>query len=688
MFKVIAIELLDPEPELAAILKKGAKERSLKKRQRMNRYHSIVRVLKREQPFYFYQGYKIKDGKIVETPKNPLDDDFYALSVENSHMPTISISAIVGENGSGKSSLIELMMRMLNNLAYACRSALGARYAEQYVFIPDVYARLYYEYGEGYFGSVTVENSKVSVYMSNGWDGNGEQKDSVDATVSQFSYNIASFLLSNLFYAILVDYSAYGFDTYDYQAEWVNIGGGEKCWFDELYHKNDAYQVPIVITPQRDEGSIDYHNETSLFAERVYHLVLGENPVLDLFNGKKVVGFKFDVDSESGFMPKKSQFDSPKMVDVLKRLNLIKDDDTDSDVTKQCEDYGKAILKAWGGKLQEEVSSLDTSISTLTKNYLAYKTLKIACTYRKYKVYKKFIISKYYEEYIDELLREDTHITSKLRRCLALLILIKRNVTYLDGKDKSLNEYKDFISRAKAAIENRTISWKDEDFWPAPSHKTTLLLEHQRGEKKGENVQFSMLSSGEKHLLSIVAAITYHIYNIRSRHKDSNDGLIKYDNVCIVCDEVELYAHPTYQIRLIDYLISAIRGLDWSGDRSIEGIQIIFATHSPFILSDIPSCNLLCLQDGKPQYNKLQKTFGANVYDLLTNQFFMHGFVGEFASKQISEIITLYNQKDTEEKRKRIKEKHIMMKCVAEQIGDNYIRNTLNEMIDEMSREL
>jgi hypothetical protein len=74
------------------------------------------------------------------------------------------------------------------------------------------------------------------------------------------------------------------------------------------------------------------------------------------------------------------------------------------------------------------------------------------------------------------------------------------------------------------------------------------------------------------------------------------------------------------------------------------GVNITFITHSPFILSDIPSKNALHIEDGKPDsfigtsgYNE---TFGANIHELLDNDFFLkNGFMGEFAKSKINNTI-------------------------------------------------
>jgi hypothetical protein len=78
----------------------------------------------------------------------------------------------------------------------------------------------------------------------------------------------------------------------------------------------------------------------------------------------------------------------------------------------------------------------------------------------------------------------------------------------------------------------------------------------------------------------------------------------------------------------------------------------MFLTHSPFILSDIPSEFTLKLKDGKtfPSQNK-HKTFAANITDLLTDSFFLeNGLMGDFAKEKIEETINWLNSFINEKK--------------------------------------
>ena len=109
-------------------------------------------------------------------------------------------------------------------------------------------------------------------------------------------------------------------------------------------------------------------------------------------------------------------------------------------------------------------------------------------------------------------------------------------------------------------------------------------------------------------------------------------------------------------------------------------INVLITTHSPFVLSDIPNENILCLKKGEPHQggDVLKRTFCANVYDLLANHFFMEEFVGEFAHGKLDQLIKKVNQKE-----KMGEEAYQQLKAEVDKIGDNFIREKLIEKLDE-----
>lgn len=145
---------------------------------------------------------------------------------------------------------------------------------------------------------------------------------------------------------------------------------------------------------------------------------------------------------------------------------------------------------------------------------------------------------------------------------------------------------------------------------------------------------FSQLSSGEKQLVYTTSSILYHIRNLNSIR--GNYRRVKYNHINIILDEIELYFHPELQRQFVNNLIRSIENLQFK----IESINIQMATHSPFILSDIPKNNVLFLESGKSIEDRMQEdTFGANIHTLLQNGFFINGVpIGDFAKQKINQM--------------------------------------------------
>lgn len=145
---------------------------------------------------------------------------------------------------------------------------------------------------------------------------------------------------------------------------------------------------------------------------------------------------------------------------------------------------------------------------------------------------------------------------------------------------------------------------------------------------------FSYLSSGELEMLNLYSRLKY-IYD----NPISGDGAA-YPTL-IFLDEVEIGFHPEWQRQFVNKLsqfISKIR------NQTSPYIQVIYTTHSPITLSDMPrQCVNLLETDGLYSCNLPEKrkrnTFGANVFNLYGDSFFMeNGLIGEFASEKIRQL--------------------------------------------------
>ena len=136
-----------------------------------------------------------------------------------------------------------------------------------------------------------------------------------------------------------------------------------------------------------------------------------------------------------------------------------------------------------------------------------------------------------------------------------------------------------------------------------------------------------------------MSSFIYHLRNL----DDKQEKKIQYKNICVAFEETEQYFHPDYQRTFVKYLLDQ---LAYAGLSEITNLHIIFVTHSPFILSDIPQSNIIYLKKGETEQIEL-RTFGANVNDLLHDSFFLDGgFIGEFAATKIRSLIEYLSNKN------------------------------------------
>ena len=110
------------------------------------------------------------------------------------------------------------------------------------------------------------------------------------------------------------------------------------------------------------------------------------------------------------------------------------------------------------------------------------------------------------------------------------------------------------------------------------------------------------------------------------------------EDVLLMIDEIDLYLHPEWQRLAIQTILDQLK-VQYSGKK----IQILIATHSPLVLSDIPTQNCVFLEpsDGNTMSVTDQRrgnTFGANLHDLLNDAFFLNNTMGEYAYQTIKRI--------------------------------------------------
>ena len=217
----------------------------------------ILKCLVENHFYYLNNDYRIsEDAKLITRRSSniaPLSASFFSLSEKQSKGVRLNFSAIVGMNGDGKSSLVELIIRILNNASIIHEiGEIGTL-----LWIQGVNAELYYHLDGIFYRLVTTEDdARIYRYVETG---NVYKQDCI----------VGKEMLKKLFfYTMVSNYSLYAYNSLDIPNEWESKDNNQKdeeyCWLHHVFHKNDGYQTQLSLHPYRSYGNIDMNREKFL----------------------------------------------------------------------------------------------------------------------------------------------------------------------------------------------------------------------------------------------------------------------------------------------------------------------------------------------------------------------------------------------------------------------------------------
>ena len=145
-----------------------------------------------------------------------------------------------------------------------------------------------------------------------------------------------------------------------------------------------------------------------------------------------------------------------------------------------------------------------------------------------------------------------------------------------------------------------------------------------------------LLSNGERSMYELFSQMYKLEIAISNGEFNFKNELETY---LILLDEADLSFHPTWKKRYISLLIKILPAI-FKGKK----IQIIFTTHDPLALSDVPKQNVIFLDKNEGQTiisEQNIETFGANIHELLADSFFISdGLMGDFAKEKIQDLVS------------------------------------------------
>lgn len=208
------------------------------------------------------------------------------------------------------------------------------------------------------------------------------------------------------------------------------------------------------------------------------------------------------------------------------------------------------------------------------------------------------------------------------------------------------------------------------------------------------------LSFGEKSLLNLYSTL-YEFILSKNFTRES-------ENYLLILDEADLGYHPLWKRKYIDALnrtlpeifntlnakfFDNIKKKKLNSEQKKPKVQIIFTTHDPLTLSDLPNSSIVFLKKVNlfskvlkiDDVERPTKTFGANISNLLSDSFFINdGLIGDFAKDKIDKVIIELNKlldlKNNNVYIDITEDKKILIKQIIEIIDEPIIKMKLIDM--------
>lgn len=211
--------------------------------------------------------------------------------------------------------------------------------------------------------------------------------------------------------------------------------------------------------------------------------------------------------------------------------------------------------------------------------------------------------------------------------------------------------------------------------------KQLTYFDKESGLKYGVSTIFDLdirgLSTGEKQFIKLFSRfLKFNLNNEGNSFKEKH--------FIILIDEFDIGFHPLWQRKFLSTWIEFLEGFINKSTKNAIQVQLILTSHSPFVVSDLPkqSINFLSKKEGE-KYSRVdvlsehQATFGANIHELYSDSFFLTGaLMGDFAKAKIDEAFKLLSG-DT------ILPESNTIKSLIKIIGEPILRAKLSEMYAE-----
>ena len=255
--------------------------------------------------------------------------------------------------------------------------------------------------------------------------------------------------------------------------------------------------------------------------------------------------------------------------------------------------------------------------------------------------------------------------TEEMKEFLNLL------VDFLNNLEQFINNYE--IKEYSDSMETRIveIGYGEKNFDNRKEFEK-LYLDYEELEKNAIDLKcygfrviddfYYNMSTGEINILKVMSYVKWLQMN-------PSQGTCQ-----LVVDELESGMHLEWSRTLINFLVNYINEINRIGGMNF---QLIFTTHSPYMLSDIKPGNVIMLEKnqetGYSEGKVLQNTFAKNIQEIMKENL-IDNIYGDFALAKINSMISRLNGEEGDEE-ELLKEIHL--------ISEPILRNKLLEMYDK-----
>jgi predicted ATP-dependent endonuclease of OLD family len=585
-----------------------------------------------------------EERKILSIQKNELYINGHYKTNENEFAEILNVTSIIGQNGTGKTTILEFFRTFFNNETNLTKEVIIAIKNEEGFSIYHT---------ESLSFELEEPNSNFKIKQIKKFEditiSNNREPQSI--TSQEYFHEFEGFENTDLIYFSNV------FDAPNWS--YINYQG-----------LKDISTNTLIVS--------DYKTEVE---NKIIHLEKKQNSLYSFFNNELHRQIKFLVNY---YNSTRIPFDLPDHLDISIKKDFFIEIDREYFENKIDNNLFKDHIKNLKRSIfKPKIETNDLKIKLIINIYLSF-LVDLIHSYsflvdngKMLKIIKNEVFNNSVELLIKNLksilIFLKPKIPSEIEIYFDNIISIIEEINKIDNEER---EYLRFDPTGFFLILNNTTFKSFEKF--VNNYSNSYII------RPFLNFEWRGISSGENAMLNIFSR--FHSITDKELIGDElNTHLI------ILIDEADVYLHPEWQKKFVKILIDFLPMIFAKKRDDVKRtIQIIFTTNSPIPVSDILSYNTIFLENKKDDtgisytivkdsLNEQKETFAANIHTLLSDSFFVKGgLIGDFASDKLNKII------DQLIKRTELsKEERENMRKLIYQVGEPVLKSKLMQMYNE-----